>query len=59
MKGLKDSYSLHNVAMGLWICSHLLQEQASLTMAEQFTNLRVQPNIIKSSLIDTFVFNEY
>ena len=34
----KVSHSLHDVWLGLCICSHLLQENASLTMAEKGTD---------------------
>lgn len=35
------SLSEHCPVVGLYICSHLLQEEASLTMAEQDTDVEV------------------
>ena len=48
----KVSHTLYNVC--LCICSHLLQEEASLVMADQGTDLWVQQNVIGGHFIVTF-----
>ena len=45
------SHSLHSVWLWSLYCSHLLQEEASLMMAEQGTDLYVEQNVIRSLLL--------
>ena len=52
------SHSLHSVWLWSLYCSHLLQDEASLMMAEQGTDLYVEQNVIRSHFIITFsLFN--
>lgn len=43
------------VSLGLCFCSHLLQEEASLRMAEQDLDLWVQQNVIMSDFTPPFL----
>lgn len=47
--------AVFRLAVGLCVCSHLLQEEASLIMGEQDSDLSVQQNVIRSHFIATFL----
>ena len=51
--GLNVSKASHSLAVGLHICSHLVQEEVSLMMADQGTDLIIA-SIIRIYFITTF-----